>query len=492
MKKRILALALLSSSVFASSYQVTEKNLVELLNEKNPSVQELESSFLNSQVTYEQFKDKFGFELYGGYNHNTTNERSAISFQPIFETNNQYKLGVKKYTKYGLVLDLSANSDMRTSHSTSTTYKDLTTTTYQFNVQMDLWKDLFGKLTRAQFDNALDMKKKDQMQKDISLSALKVNTRKMYWTLVANEEKLKITTNLLEIANKQASNARKRMANSITDKAEVARFESLVHQRRGQILLLKYEKEQLIKNLRNLFPTLNGREIELSNYNLNKTVFNVLACTAKIRSQKGVPYSSTKYDEITALLRTIKNRQKVVDNKYDDIDLKLDLKLKDVGVGGDADTNGNISGSLSKSLDDMRDEDRKGLSAGVIFTVPFGENKAATSKVLEKLSESRFEANIQKLDSNVIALHDQVKSSVGILTEVIKAQKANSRELSIRVKEMKKKYAQARIPEYALIQDQDSLLSSDLTVVDTQLRVVSIILDYFAVFNEFPCGFNKL
>ena len=166
--------------------------------------------------------------------------------------------------------------------------------------------------------------------------------------------------------------------------------------------------------------------------------------------------------------------------------------MKRVGVASEAGAGSTFSGDYQGSIDDLNDNDRSGMEAGLILTIPFGENKKGTVAVKEALTERQFDASILKLDANVVSTHIQVKRSVKILAMVIQEQRANSEKLNIRVREMKKKYAQARIPEYALIQDQDSLLQSDLTIVDTQLRVVSTILDYLSVFNTFPCSFNRI
>ncbi|MFT6632910.1 MAG: outer membrane protein TolC [Bacteriovoracaceae bacterium] len=479
----------ISLSATAGDFVVTESALTKMAAKSNPSLSEIEATFLNSKVQAEELKDKFGYELYAGVNHINTKEKASNSFQPVFTSVNQYKVGVTKYTKYGVVLDVSRSVDLR---STDSTYTDLTTTSDEIGVQVDLWRDFMGRISKAQFDNAQDLKDKDELQSELSRNALKVNVRKLYWTIVANEEKIRITKNLFIASKKQAADARKRRANSISDKAEVARFESLVHQRKGSILLLEYEREMLHKNLRDLFPELSKGEIKLGDYNLNNTVFEVLACTAKIDQQKDVPYEHTKYDEISSLLRSIQKRQNGVDNTYDDIDLKLDLKLRRVGVSSETTDGTNYFGDYSGSIDDMSDNDREGLTAGVILTIPFGEDKKGTAAVKEALTEKQFDAQILKMNTNVQSTHLQVQRSVKILSQVIQEQKANSQQLTIRVKEMKKKYNQARIPEYALIQDQDSLLQSDLAVVDTQLRVVNTILDYLTVFNTFPCSFNRI
>lgn len=488
MKFFFLTLTLFTAPVFAGDLVLTEEKLLEMVKKSNPGLDDIEATFLASKVQAEEANDKLGYELYTGYTHQNTKQKPLIIFQPVFSNINQYKVGVKKYTKYGVVLDLNRSVDTR---SSSTNYNDLTTTTDEFGIQMDLWKDFMGKVTRAQLSNVESMKKKDQLQAEISKNVLTVNVRKLYWNLVANSEKIRITEELYQTAQKQAANARKRKANSISDKAEVARFESLVHARKGALLSLEYEREVLLKNLRSIFPQLNSSEIKLNKVNFDKTVFEVLACTAMIEQQENVPFNHTSYDEIVSLLKGMQAKQGNIDSSYDDIDLKLDLKFKRVGVASETSDSTHYKGSYSDSIKDLTNNDRGALSAGFLLTVPFGENKAGTAEIKKSLTEKQFNANMANIESNVMSTHRQVRKSVKLLTHVIREQKENSKQLEIRVKEMKKKFNQARIPEYALIQDEDSLLSSDLTVVDTQLLVVNTILDYISVFNTFPCSFNR-
>ncbi len=479
---------LLSGSVFATEFVITEETLQAKVKAQNPTLSEIESTFLASKINAEEMKDRFGYEFYTGASHANTKEKALISYQPVFSNVNQYQMGVKKYTKYGVVLDLNRSVDVR---SADDNYTDLTTTTDKFGIQMDLWKDFMGAITKSNFENLQDLKKKDELQEEISKNVLSVNVRKLYWSIVANSQKIKITQNLHETAKKQAADARRRKAASVSDRAEVARFESLVHQRKGSLLALEYEREVLFKNLRDLFPDLNGKEFKLGDYNIDKTIFEVLSCSAQIDGQKQVPFEHTKYDEIVGLLKSVQGRQLKVDEKYDDIDLKLDLAFQRVGVASETDDDSNYSGSYSDSVEDLRDNDRSGFSAGISLTIPFGENKKGTTAVKEAYTEKQFDANISNLETNVLSTHKQVQKSIKLLNSLIKEQRSNSKQLAIRVKEMKKKYSQARIPEYALIQDEDSLLQSDLTIVDTQLMVVNTILDYFAVFNTYPCNFNR-
>ncbi len=491
-RQRSLLLIFVMSITSSYGAEITENSLLKLAKKSNPTLAEIEASFLDSSVRADELSDKFGYEAYAGYNNEQTKEKSTISFQPIFRSVNQYKLGVRKSTKYGVLIDLNTSIDARSGDSESgSDYKDLHTTVYELGFQFDLWKDFMGRISKNQFDNLYDLKAKDELQKEISAYAFESNVRKLYWTIVANNEKLEIMKRLNKTAKNQAADAVKRKRSSVADKAEVARFKSLVHQRKGQLLSLEYEREMLFKNLRELFPNLNGQELKLGKYNLNKAFFEVLSCSAKIESTKEVPFESTKYDDITKILNRVKNRQGKIDSTYDDVDLKFALTLKKVGVSSDAKSTSYTEGSYQGSLDDIDENDRSAMSAGIMLTVPFGESKGSTATIKEKLTEKRFEASIDSMDAKVSSSHTQVQKSVKLLSQVIKEQKSNSTQFDIRLKEMNKQYRQARIPEYVLIQDQDALLQSDLNVIDTQLMIVNTILDYLAVFNEYDCAFNR-
>lgn len=492
---KLIIFFLLSFSAQAQdSVALTEEMITKISQESNPNLNQIEATFLDSKIKAEELKDKFGFEAYGGYNNIQTREKALVPFIPIYNQINQYQVGVKKYTKYGVVLDLNTQVDTRSGGSAGANaldFQDVTTTIHEFGVQMDLWKDFMGRISKSQFNNLQDLKKKDEYQSEISKGVFVTNMRKLYWNIVANQEKIKITENLTKKAEQQARDARRRKANSVADKAEVARFESLVHQRRGSLIRLKYEREMYLKNLRESFPQFNGKKIILGKYNADKTLFDILACSAQINKETSVPYNSTSYDEVINLLRNVQSRQGEVDDTYDDIDLKLDLRLRQVGVASDSENNVLYEGSYQDSLEDINDNDRSAMSAGLMLTIPFGEDRTGTTEVKKAYTEKSFAANIDQMDARVKATHQQIQKTVQLLSELMKEQKANSKQLAIRVKEMKRKYTQARIPEYALIQDEDSLLQSDLGVVDIQLLVVSTILDYFTVFHNYPCAFNR-
>ena len=492
--KKLLTLTLflsLAATAQDNKVQISEESLLEIAkNEDTPQLDEIKAALLSAKAQEGEADDVLGTEVYAGYNHARTKEKGLITFMPVFSPITQYQVGVRKNFKYGLQGNVYTSIDQRSKEDNS--YKDLTTATYALELNLDLWKDLFGRLTRRKLENATIMTKQAKLQADVNEKVFKIGLRRVYWSLVANNQKLKISKDLYQTALKQAKDARKRKSNSIADRSEVARYESQVASRKGSMLYLEYERENILKQLRAMLPSLSGKSVELGNYSLNKTVFEVLECTALIDKIGGVPYQYTQYDELAKLLKQVQVNQEVIDESHDDIDLKLATQFRKTGVGSEQITTNEYEGSLSDAMDDMNDNDRSGYSYGLQLTIPIGKKLNDTSDVKKEYNRRKLQANIVNMENNLVATHEQISKSIKVLGEVIKTQKENSKHLSVRLSEMKKKYNQARIPEYVLIQDQDALLSSDLSIVDTQLAILNTLLDYFVVFSETPCSFNRI
>lgn len=497
--KKLLTLTLLISlapSAFADKVKISEEVLLKIAStEPTPQLDQIKASLLEAQSKKGEANDALGTNVYAGYNYIETNELPLIQFAPVFSPVTQYQVGVKKNFKYGIQGNIYSSFDQRSGGNGQ--FNDLTTVRYGLELNLDLWKDLFGRLTRKKLENAETMAKQAKLQADVNEKVFKLSLRRIYWSLVANNEKMKISKNLYQTALKQAKDARKRKASSIADKSEVARYESQVSSRKGSLLYLEYERENILKQLRSMIPSLSGKDVELSEVGLNKTIFEVLECTTMIDKFGSAPYQYTQYDDLAKFLKDVQKNQEVIDESYDGVDLKLSTSFINTGVASINDgsstfnNQGAFNGSYDDAIDDMNNNDRSGYSYGLQLNIPLGAKGSDTADVKKEYNKRKLRANIVNMENNILATHTQISKSIKVLGEVIKSQKSNSKHLSIRLKEMKRKYNQARIPEYVLIQDQDALMSSDLSIVDTQLAILNTLLDYFVVFTETPCSFNR-
>jgi len=491
MKSLSLVLLLMGAqSLFAVPVlTLTEDSILNLSkNSAVPELDKIEANLLQAKAEQMKAKDIFGVEGYAGYNYSETDEKGLITFIPVFSPIHQYQAGLKKNFKYGLQADLSATVDNRSSARNN--YDSLHTTTYSLKLNLDLWKDAFGRVTRKKLENLDIIAKQSQLESEINKKVFRITLRKIYWALIANNQKLDIAERQYQLSIKQLKDSKKRQRNSIADVSEVARYESQTSSRKGSILLVKYERESLFKQLRNFLPDIAANELVIKNVNVDKTILDVLSCTTLIKTKKLVPYEYTKYDELVSLLKTVQTNTEVIDSSYDNIDLKLSTEFKKVGVGSEetAPNSSQFEGSYDESLNNLED----GFSAGLLLTIPFGKKFSDTKEVTKKYNEKRLKANIRSMDNSLLTTHTEISKSVEYLTEIIQAQRSNSRSLKVRLREMEKKFNQARIPAFQLVQDQDALLDSDIAIVDTQLAMLNTLLDYFVVFSDTPCNFNKL
>jgi hypothetical protein len=267
-------------------------------------------------------------------------------------------------------------------------------------------------------------------------------------------------------------------------------YESQVAQRKGSILYLEFEREKLLQQLKNLIPELSSKEIQLVAYNLEDVIAGVFECTQVINSQTSVPYEYTEYDELTKKLKLIQSNEITMAQTYSDIDLKLTTRFKKTGIGSEAKGQNYFEGSYADSLDDMNENNRSGMDIGMLLTIPFGRGSTEDTKAV--LAKNKFSYQIEDFNNSLVSSHGQLVKSIKLLYEVIEIQKVNSKKLKERLLIMQKKYDQARVPVSALIQDQDALLSSDLTIVDTELTILNTLFDYFTIFNKTPCSLNRI
>ena len=308
---------------------------------------------------------------------------------------------------------------------------------------------------------------------------------------MANNESLKISEELLKSANSLLNESLRRFKNSVAEKDEVARYEALVAQRKGSILLLQFQRENLLQSLKNALPELD-KDLLLSPYSVDETISKVLACTETISSQDKTPMEFTLYDEMTEILSDIKNNQSIMRERYDDPTAELIGSVKATGTASALNGSNEYRGSLSDAYSDLSNQRRTGFLVGLNVTIPLTDYKNQTLTVKEAYERLSIDSEIQKIQSNLNATHNQLVKSIKILNDVLRVQKINSEQLKIRIDGVRKKYLQARASADDIINDQDSLLSSELTTIETKLKILNTIFDYLTVFSETPCELNRI
>lgn len=477
----------------AVSFPVTEKKLVELAKNSSPRLSEIKARLYGSQTDRNELLEKYAPELYARGTYGETQEKPIIEFIPVFSPYKTAAMGVRQKFSQGFDAQLQLTTDQRSANSSlSGKYNDVTTNILSLTLQMDLWKNLFGALTEAELERKKVSERSSKIESEISKKALEYSVRRIYWSLVANSELMKLTERLFADAKSQLADSKRRLAKSVSDAGDVARYEAQLAQRKGQLIFLTYQRELLYKSLKALIPDLNGKEIQLAGYDIDQTVLSVKECAAVITMNMAVPWNYTRYDEVLGHLKEVRSLNKTINNRYSDLDLKLYGTLKSTGVGSEKLDTANYRGSYGAAFDDMKNNNRSGYEVGVNLTIPLGDAKEATKETRTLYDEARLNAQIDSLDTEILSTHSELTKSLALIGEVIETQKISTSALQRRMNVVKQKYAQARISVNDLLLDQENLTRAEIATIEAQLQALNVLIDYLMVFTDTPCSFNRI
>lgn len=474
----LLAAFAVSMSSFASTISLSEDMLINWAKEANHTNSMIDLQKLSTDLNESSFNENFSTHLKTSYSYSKTKETSFSASAPINTPIKNAQVILSKPTSYGL----EASLKVQTNQISNNYYKSGTTAAFGVGLAMDLYKDLFGKTTRANLESLQIKSEIAKNEAEISKHAFVQEVRKLYWLLVANNESLIIAKSLFETATKLEEDTSKRFKNNVADLGEYSRTKSQTEARNGQILILEFERSELFKKLKQLFPEkISTSNLALASYSLDSTVAQVLGCTSNISSKENAPFEYTQYDEVLALLKKDLLLSQKINRVYSKADVKLVSEFNYIGKDF----------SHSDAFDELQNSARQQYSVGFQVDIPLDSKKSESMNLREELINKSNIAKYQEIEGKLNAFHTQTVKSIDVLYRVIAAQKRNAQYLNESLKISKNKFKQARLSARDLIQDEDSLLQSNLSEINTKYNIISNLIDYFTVFNSTPCTINK-
>lgn len=457
--------------------KLDELLLSKIAKESAPGIKQLEATMQSAKLNRDSIEDQYHWRLQADATYLKANEKALAQFAPVTTDVSQVQAAIIKPFTNGMSVGVSAFTDQ----FTNTFINDATDTGFGLNLSVDLMKNLFGKLSKSQLRNAEALSKKAELEKEIQEKAFIQSLRKIYWAIVATEEQIKISKELLATSLQQLRDTERRRKSNVSDDGDVARSRSQVASRRSTILLLEYQRESQFQLLKEQLPTIADKKVVLANVNLTDAVGEVLECTAIIENQRETPYNFTLYDEVLDLVNQAYQERKTISDSTDGWDLKLNGEARRFGK----------ERGFDNSVDGFTDDNQSRYTVGLQLNIPLDGKKSTTEDTLKLVDEKRFLAEKEMITARMNAFHTQTLTNIVLLQRAVRTQGENSKDLNTSLKSAKKKFNQARLGFRELIADQDLLLRSNLDEVTTKLTVVTTLLDYFSVFNQTPCSLNK-
>ena len=276
-----------------------------------------EQAILAKNKTFESFQTLLNINgLYG-----ENKSRQLNQFVPVTSPIKNLSAEITKGTKYGA----STKLKFFTEQFTNNFLRRSTTTGAEFSLLVDLYKDFLGRVTRKKVANLELNTQLAGLNQKINSHQFKVNIQKIYWSLVANNESILITKELIKQAEKQYKITSNKYKNSISDRGVLARTKSLIASRKGSLNSLEYTRSNLLKSLRQTIPEISQKKIQLSPYDIKQIKGQVLECTNLINQYIKLPLENTLLDEVSNIQKTIYSNEKTIAKSHSNIEIKMNL-----------------------------------------------------------------------------------------------------------------------------------------------------------------------
>ena len=458
---------------------VDEELLTKLFIEDSVARDLADANIQRAQFENSQFREKFQTELYARANHEDSNEKALFEFAPVFGPAHNAQFGVRKNFALGVSAEIETFS-VQLSTNDRFIY-EATQVGARVNFAVDLWKNFMGRLDRAGLIANEVKSRRIEIESELQKIASLIDIRKMYWSWVATEESLKLAKELIQTAEQQLKDARVRFKASAGDRGEVARYEAQLESRRGSLLLFELQRETLISMLRQQIPSLNEYRLTIAPVRVDRAQKSYDQCAQSIIDLVEFNEKSTFIPIVIEMLRLeyLENRRQA--ERYSKMDLQLIGRAQTTGTGQ----------SYPGAERDFLNERRQGYAVGIQVTVPLDGTQENSEKKLLAAQKAAYEAQSRKLETQLVATHQEARRNLLTVSEALRRQSDKSKYLLINLEEMRKKFNQGRVSVSNLIFEQDTYFQSMIQEIDLKLQAVHALYDYFKLFPKHPCPMNQ-
>ncbi len=465
----VFLVLLLQSTVNAAEIFLMDEESLKKEALNSPTIKNINASFLASKFSEAQLLEKFQPQLEGDISHFVAQQNTVAPF-PITSPINNLSLGITKDFSTGMSLGVFNIMNKRKYGSFGSDAR----TTLAAEFSMDLYRDIFGRTSKAEISYLSFEKEIAQIQSKIDQKIFLINLTKIYWSLILNEEALKISQNLLKISKKQELDAKKRFRDNIADSGEVSRQISQTSSRQTDIYNLQNQKELYILSLKELLPTIANKKVELKKYNFAKKEREIQDLISAIKSNKNPPMNLTYYDDIIKYITKSYKQQKKITNSYADVDFELYSRYE----------KSQRDNAISNTFGDVHNYQDNNYEVGLRLKVPLGSAKKSSKAIKKDIERDRYFANRNQNMAKIESYHSQTILNISILTSALESQKNNISNLKESLRVSNKKFNQARIPLRDLIEDQNLYFQSLLNAVGLKSLIINQALNYATIFTD--------
>lgn len=476
----VLALGASSIGFAQGPQKLTEESLVQMARTQSVAAKGALASeaavSLNASLNDETYQTR----LVTGFNARRTDEEPMTQFQPNLTPFEDWRLELEKKFPLGVSSKVGVFGSQYSLQNGDV--KSATQVGVKVGAQIDLWKNLFGKIDRAQLQSQNSKRVRAELQNQVSIKKGENEIRKLYWSLIAAEQSLELSEKLVQSAEKQVLDVKKRAAEGAADAGEVARYQSQVESRKSSVLLYRYEKEMLMSGLRRSLTGFDPNQWSLELIVSPTKEASVLQCLNSVAKLSQIDVNNTLLDDMLSALREETSNEIKIAKTHSDINVQLAGEYQTTGVAN----------SYKDANTRLNDKKFDGYAVSLNLIWPLGKADNKSEKLLLQLKENSLEVEAVNLENDLQVTHASVIQSLKLLQAGLGHSQENSKNLERSYRSMEQKFKQGRVSVSQLIFEQETLFQSKLQEISLKKQITHALLDYLSVFGAHPCSWNQI
>ncbi|MBN1783708.1 MAG: TolC family protein, partial [Alphaproteobacteria bacterium] len=450
---------------------LTEQSLRDLIKDQAPpSLKRIESAYLRAALDSETLAEKYALTFEGESRYYNSNEAPFFIYAPVVSPVKSASIGFSKSFSTGMKVGVYNTWEEKKFSSFGVHGRNSASVRFE----MDLFKNLFGRKTLSELNNATLEREISLKEKEIATRTFSIAVEKLYWNLVTTQEHISLLEDLIKSIEKQTLDVKRRYNSGVADSGDLARQKASLASYRSEMLNLEYQKESLHQEMKEMIPFLSDKDIVLGEYDLIQKEVDTLDLIKRILELKETPLDLTSYDEISSLLTEAKEEQLDADATHSDLDISFYSEYTHMADDPD----------FSTAVSEMQDDGEESYAFGVKFSVPLTGEKRKSERLKKRISNLEYDSRKEDIDAKLNAYHFQTQRMLLLLEDFLAKQKDKTENLEKTMRSTRLKYGQARAELRDLIADQDLYLRTAMSEIDGKLFVIQRVLDYLTVFTK--------
>lgn len=224
-------------------------------------------------------------------------------------TNTSYSLGLAQQAPYGVRWKLSGNivkTKLYDLNGTNPAFQDVYP---QLELEIPLWRNLFGHETKAMVEQARLAQKAMSVQADIQKINRRNEAELAYWQVANIQEKMRILKENIDRAQKILSWNQNRVKNNLADRSDLYQAQAMMKSRELELVASELELE----NYRRQFNQMRGANLDepVANLQFIEVSDNQLQSLVSARKRNRLDLLATKYQLLAAEKAAVLGREKI-------------------------------------------------------------------------------------------------------------------------------------------------------------------------------------